>query len=162
VYRSASIGFVMALILLVPVPAVGATPRSQGAPAAVEAAVLAVHDEMTRAGEAGDADRLFSYMMDTSTGSVIQNGVILATRAEALEQVRSNLRGVSKVQYTWRRRLVTVLSPEIAVLAVEGDSTVAMAAGGSFSTPLAQTIVFVLKNGQWKAIQACHSLPRAQ
>jgi uncharacterized protein (TIGR02246 family) len=162
VCRSASLGVLIVLGLLMPAPAAAGSPGSQGAPAAVEAAVLAVHDEMTRAGEAGDADRLFSYMMDTDTGSVIQNGVILATRAEALEQVRSNLRGVSKVQYTWRRRLVTVLSPEIAVLAVEGDSTMTLATGGSFSTPLAQTIVFVSKNGQWKAIQACHSLPRAR
>jgi uncharacterized protein (TIGR02246 family) len=162
VYKIASLGIAIGLVLLGPGPAVGARPGTQGPSAGVEAAVLAVHDEMTRAGEAGDADRLFSYMLDTTTGSVVQNGTILATRAEALDEVRSGFRGVSKVQYTWRRRLVTVLSPEIAVLAVEGDSTVALTSGNSFSTPLAQTIVFVRKSGQWRAIQACHSLPRAR
>ena len=147
------------LVLLLPVRVAGGLPGPQTPRASVEAAIFAVHDEMTRAGEAGDADRLFSYMMDTDTGSVVQNGAILATRAEALDQVRGNLRGVSAVRYAWKRRLVTVLSPEIALLAVEGDSTMTLAGGRSFSTPLAQTIVFVLKNGQWKAIQACYSLP---
>jgi len=42
----------------------------------VEDAVLAVNAEMTRAGEAMDADRLFSYMLDTDKGSVIQNGLV--------------------------------------------------------------------------------------
>jgi hypothetical protein len=102
---------------------------------------------MTKAGEALDADRLFSYMLETDKGSVIQNGIVLATRQEALERVRSNLRGIRRIQYDWKRQYVTVLSPEGAVLASEGESTAITTAGDTFTAPFAQTVVFVLRAG---------------
>jgi hypothetical protein len=129
---------------------------------AISDAVLAVSAEMTRAGEAVDADRLFSYMLETDKGSVIQNGVVLATRQEALERVRSNLRGISKIQYHWKRQYVTVLSPEAALLTAEGESVVNTTAGDTFTAPFAQTVVFVLRAGGWKAIHAHQSSPRGQ
>jgi uncharacterized protein (TIGR02246 family) len=128
---------------------------------AVEEAVLAVNAEMTRAGEAVDADRLFGYMLDTDKVSVIQNGVVLTTRQEALEQVRRNLGRVASLKYDWKRQYVTVLSPEVAVLAAEGQSTATTTAGQTFTTPFAQTVVFVLRDGRWKAIHAHQSTPRA-
>jgi uncharacterized protein (TIGR02246 family) len=162
VTRKSSIGVLVVLGVLASAPAIGGPPGSQADPKSIEAAVLAAHDGMTRAGEAADADRLFRYMAETDKGSVIQNGVILLTRQAALDQVRNNLRGVSSVKYDWKRRLVTVLSPEIAVLVAEADATITRASGDSFTAPLAQTIVFVLKDGSWKAIHAHHSSPRAQ
>jgi uncharacterized protein (TIGR02246 family) len=158
--RIAASGVLVIVGLLVSTPAVGRPAGSQADTKSVEAAVLAVHDAMTRAGEAADADQLFSYMAETDRGSVVQNGVVLATRQEALDAVRSNLRGISKIQYTWGRRLVTVLSPEIAVLVAEGVATVTTAAGDGFSAPLAQSVVFVLKDGAWKAVHAHNSSPR--
>jgi len=128
----------------------------------VEDAILAVSAEMTRAGEAVDADRLFSFMLDTDKGSIIQNGVVLATRDEALARVRENLRGISKIQYRWKRQYVTVLSPEVALLTAEGESVVETAPGGTFTAPFAQTVVFVLRDGRWKAIHAHQSSPRTQ
>jgi hypothetical protein len=128
----------------------------------VEEAVLAVHAEMTRAGEAVDVDRLFGYMLDTDKGSVIQNGVILATRQEALARVRGNLQGIRSIQYRWQRQLVTVLSPEVALLAADGESVVTTTAGGTFTAPFAQTVVFVLRDGSWKVIQAHQSSPPAR
>jgi uncharacterized protein (TIGR02246 family) len=129
---------------------------------AVEEAVLAVSAEMTRAGEAVDADRLFGHMLETDKGSVIQNGEILATRQEALERVRSNLRGIARIRYQWRRQYVTVLSPDVVLLAAEGDSVVDTAAGDTFTAPFAQTVVFVRRAGAWKAIHAHQSSPRAR
>ena len=126
----------------------------------IEKAVLAVSAEMTRAGEALDADRLFGYVLDTDRVSVIQNGVVMATRQEALEQVRGNLRGLAAVKYDWKRQYVRVLSPEVAVLAAEGLSTATTAAGQTFTTPFAQTVVFVLRDGAWRAIHAHQSAPR--
>ena len=123
----------------------------------IEDAVLAVNAEMTKAGEAMDADRLFSYMLETDKGSVIQNGVLMATRQEALERVRNNLGGISKIQYRWKRQYVTVLSSEVAVLAAEGESTATTNAGDTFTVPFAQTVVFVLRGGAWKAIHAHQS-----
>jgi uncharacterized protein (TIGR02246 family) len=141
--------------------AVGFAASAAGADAkAIESAVLAVSAEMTKAGEAVDADRLFSYMLDTDKVSVIQNGVVMATRQEALERVRSNLRGIAGIRYEWTRQYVNVLSPEVAVLAAEGVSTATTTAGQTFTTPFAQTVVFVLKDGRWKAIHAHQSAPR--
>lgn len=144
------------------VPAGGGLADTGEDAKSVESAVLAVSAEMTRAGEALDADRLFRYMLDTDKGSVIQNGEVLATRQEALERVRSNLSGVSKIQYHWKRQQVTVLSPQVALLIAEGESVVETAAGGTFTAPFAQTVVFVLRAGEWKAIHAHQSSPRVR
>ena len=126
----------------------------------IEDAILAVNVEMTRAGEALDADRLFSHMAETDKGSVIQNGELLATRAEALERVKRNLQGIGKIEYRWKRHYVTVLSPEVALLTAEGESLVTRTDGDTFAAPFAQTVVFVLKPGGWKAVHAHQSSPR--
>jgi uncharacterized protein (TIGR02246 family) len=148
--------------ILLFVPAGGGVAVTKADAQSIEDAVLAVSAEMTRAGEAGDADRLFSYMLETDKGSVIQNGVFQATRQEALERVRSNLRGISKIQYHWKRQYVTALSPEVALLTAEGDSIVTTTAGDTFTAPFAQTVVFVLRAGSWKAIHAHQSSPRVR
>jgi uncharacterized protein (TIGR02246 family) len=126
----------------------------------VEDAILAVSAEMTTAAEAVDVDLLFGYMLDTETGSLIQNGNVMATRQEALERVRRNLQNISRIQYRWRRQYVTVLSPDAAVLTSEGESTATTTTGDTFTTPFAQTVVFVLKAGTWKAIHAHQSSPQ--
>jgi len=128
----------------------------------IEDAVLAVSAQMTKAGEAVDPDRLFTFMLENDKGSVVQNGVVMVTRREALERVRSNLRGISKIQYRWKNQYVKVLSPEVAVLTAEGESTATTTAGDTFTTPFAQTVVFVLEAGSWKAVHAHQSSPRAQ
>lgn len=148
--------------ILLWIPAGGGLADTGDDTKAVEDAVLAVSAEMTRAGEALDADRLFSYMLETEKGSVIQNGVVLATREEALERVRSNLRGISRIQYQWKRQYVTVLSPQVALLTAEGESVVNTTAGDTFTAPFAQTVVFVRRAGEWRAIHAHQSSPRAR
>ncbi len=152
----------LVLVFVLAAPVSFGQSSSQADTKAIEEAVLAVHAEMTRAGEAGDADRLFRYMLDTDKGSVVQNGVLLTTRREALEQVKANLGRVSKIQYHWTREMVTVLSRESAVLVAEGESTVTTASGDTFTAPFVQTVVFVLRQGAWKAIHAHQSAPRAQ
>ncbi len=153
-------GILSVIGILVSIAAGGAASATCADTKSVEDAVLAVSAEMTKAGEAVDVDRLFSYMLETDKGSVIQNGVVMATRQEALEQVRSNLRGISRIQYHWKRQYVTVLSPEVAVLTSEGESTATTTTGDTFTTPFAQTVVFVLKANGWKAIHAHQSSPR--
>jgi hypothetical protein len=155
-------GILVLAVVLLCSPICRGQSGTQADTKAIEAAVLAVHADMTRAGEAGDADRLFSYMLDTDRGSVVQNGVMLTTRREALEQVRANLGRVSKIQYRWTRELVTVLSPESAILVAEGESTATTASGDTFTAPFVQTVVFVLRGGAWKAIHAHQSSPRTQ
>lgn len=148
--------------ILLCIPTGNGLPDARADTKSVEDAVLAVSAEMTRAGEALDADRLFSYMLETDKGSIIQNGVVLATREEALERVRRNLRGINTIQYHWRRQYVTVLSPQVALLTAEGESAVNTTAGETFTAPFTQTVVFVLRAGEWKAIHAHQSSPCAR
>jgi uncharacterized protein (TIGR02246 family) len=137
---------------------VGTTVARQATdPRAIERAVLAAHAEMARAGEAVDADRLFGFMLDTDKGSLIQNGEFLATREEALQRVKANLRGISRIEYHWKRQHVTVLSAEVALLAAEGESVATTTEGRVFTTPFAQTVVFVMKEGHWKVLHAHQS-----
>lgn len=132
--------------------------RDQG----LEEAVLTANAEMTRAGEAIDAERLFSLMLDTDKGSVIQNGVFMATREEALQRVKANLRGISKIKYHWKRQHVTALSADVALLTAEGESVATTAEGQVFATPFAQTVVFVMREGHWKALHAHQSSPQVR
>lgn len=118
--------------------------------------------EMERAAAAVDADRLFTFMLDTDKGSVIQNGVFLATREEALHRVKTNLQGISKVEYRWQRQHVTVLSADVALLTAEGESIATTTEGQVFTTPLAQTVVFVMREGHWKALHAHQSSPQVR
>ncbi len=130
---------------------------------AIEDAVLAVSAEMTKAGEAADADGLFSYILENDKGSIIQNGVFFGTRQEALERVRTNLRpGSRRIQYQWKRQYVTVLAPGVALLTAEGTVSATAGSGDTITTPLAQTIVFVLRDGKWRALHAHQSMPVAR
>lgn len=141
----------------------GATQaQSGGGRGPLEEAVLAANAEMTRAGEAVDADRLFSFMLDTDKGSVIQNGVFLGTREEALQRVKANLRGISKIAYRWKRQHVTILSADVALLTAEGESVATTTEGQVFTTPFAQTVVFVMTEGHWKALHAHQSSPQVR
>jgi uncharacterized protein (TIGR02246 family) len=124
--------------------------------------VLAANADMERAAEAVDAERLFTFMLDTDKGSIIQNGVFMATREEALHRVKTNLRGISKIEYRWKRQHVTVLSADVALLTAEGESIVTTTEGQVFTTPFAQTVVFVMKEGHWKALHAHQSSPQVR
>ena len=142
----------------------GSTPQARQAkdPRPIEEAVLTANAEMERAAEAVDAERLFTFVLDTDKGSVIQNGVFLATREEALRRVTNNLRGISKIEYRWKRQHVTVLSADVALLTAEGESIVTATEGQAFTTPLAQTVVFVMRDGHWKALHAHQSSPQVR
>jgi uncharacterized protein (TIGR02246 family) len=133
--------------------------RQTSDPRSIEEAVLTTNAEMVRAAAAIDAERLFSFMLDTDKGSVIQNGVFLATREEALQRVKANLRGITKIEYRWKRQHVTALSADVALLTADGESVATTTEGQVFTTPLAQTVVFVKREDQWKAIHAHQSSP---
>jgi uncharacterized protein (TIGR02246 family) len=125
----------------------------------IEAAVLDTSAKMTQAAQALDADLMFSFMLETNKGSVIQNGIIALTREQALDQVRRGFRGLSKIEYRWKQQHVTVVSPTLAILVGEGESTATTQQGDTFMTPFAQTQVYALKDGRWKVLHAHHSSP---
>jgi uncharacterized protein (TIGR02246 family) len=128
--------------------------------AVVEKSILETSAQMTEAAEDRDIDRLFGFMLDTDRGSVIQNGRVLLTRTEALEQTKKNMSGISSIQYRWKQQHVTVVSPTVALLIAEGESSATTEQGQSFTAPFAQTVVFVLNDGRWRALHAHQSSPR--
>ena len=132
---------------------------SPSARAAIEKAVLAVNAEMTRAAEDRDIDRLFSLMLPTERGSIIQSGTLFLTRDEALAVTQRSFQGIASIKYRWKRQLVTVISPTTALLVCEGESEVRTAQDATFVTPFAQSVLFVLADGKWKALHAHHSTP---
>lgn len=143
------------MMALAAAPILLAQPQAQS----IEKAVLEVSALMTRAGQDRDADRLFRYLLDNDRGSVIQSGNLMLTRAQALAQVNANIGQVAKVEYRWRRELVTVVSPTVALLVSEGEASATTGDGQTFVTPLAQTLVFVLSGGEWKVLHAHQSSP---
>jgi uncharacterized protein (TIGR02246 family) len=127
--------------------------------AQIEKAVLETNAQMTKAAESLDVDRLFSYVLENDKGAIVQYGNVLLTREQALEQTRRNLQGISKLEYRWNQQLVNVVSPAVAVLVAQGESHVTTEQGQSFTTPFAQTVVFVLTDGHWKVLHAHQSTP---
>jgi ketosteroid isomerase-like protein len=132
---------------------------SANARTAIERAVLAANAQATKAAENGDMDALFGYMLDTDKGSVAQNGTLLRTREDARAQVTRGMQGIRSIAYRWSNQYVTVLSPTIALLVADGETTATTADGSTFSAPFAQTDVFVLTDGQWKILHAHRSTP---
>ena len=124
--------------------------------AAIEKAVLEVNAQMTRAAEDHDIDSLFSFMLANDRGSIIQSGNLFQTREEALATVKRNFQGVAAIKYRWKRQLVTVISPTTALLVCDGESEVRTAQDppATFVAPFAQTVLFVLTDGKWKALHA--------
>jgi hypothetical protein len=150
--------FAVLSFFLLPV-AQGAGTMSASERETIEQAILAVSAQMTVAGQARDVEGLFGFMLDTDKGSVIQNGIVLLTRSEALEQTRRNMSRISSIGYKWKQQHVTVLSPTVALLVSEGETSAATQDGQSFTGAFAQTVVFVLSGGKWKAIHAHQSSP---
>jgi ketosteroid isomerase-like protein len=139
---------------------VATPPDATGDKAAIEKAVLAADDLATAAGQARDADRLIGCMAENDKGSVVMNGVVYLTREDTRKSVAGNFRAVSSVEYRWKTRLVTVLSPDSALVVSEGESAVTTAQGSSFTAPFVQTAVWVRRGGEWKILHAHQSSPR--
>src|SRR5215471_4795940 len=91
---------------------------------AIEKAIIAANAQVTQAAESRDAARLFSFMVDTNKGSIIQDGILSLTPAEARARVEPGMQRPVKVTYRWKQQHVTVLSPEAALLASAGKTIV--------------------------------------
>ena len=140
-----------------------ALPAAAQDNSAIEKAILEVNTQMAQASEARDIDRLFSYMLPNAKGSIVLNGNLFLTREAALAAIKAGARSGATVKYRWKNLLVTVISPTTALLVAEGESEVRPAQNPDtpIVTPFAQSILFVLTDGQWRALHAHQSaLPR--
>jgi len=125
----------------------------------VEKAVLAANDEITHAAEARDADRFFSFLLDTTKGSIIQDGVLSLTPQAVRARVEPGFRQSVKVHYRWKQQHVTVLAQDMALLVGEGEILIATDRGTT-TQPFAQSAVWVRRDGKWKILHAHQSTPK--
>jgi uncharacterized protein (TIGR02246 family) len=129
---------------------------------AIEKAVLKTHIQMSQADNSLDADKFFSYILDFDKGLIIQDGRLFQTRQEAYETVKQGFEGISQLKRTYEQTYVTVISPEAALLTAQGTSTVTLSDGRVLSGPFAVSLVFVLRDGQWKVLHGHYSVPNVR
>ena len=123
----------------------------------IEKAVLEAMSKIEQAAEGLQASR-FSEMV-VPEGSVIQNGKLFASREEAQRSIELAYQGVEKQDITFRHQKVTVVSPTVALVTAEADSSATLADGRMISASSAWTVLFVLRDGQWKVLHAHTSVP---
>jgi ketosteroid isomerase-like protein len=127
---------------------------------AITKAVLETNAKMTQAANSLDVDAFFSYILDTDKGLIIQNGTIFKTRQEAMEAVKRGFMGLAKVDRQFVNPQVTVISPDVALLASEGSVTATLTDGRTIDGGrFAVSLVFVRKEGQWKVLHGHYSMP---
>ncbi len=128
--------------------------------AAIEEAILKVHSEMMKAGENRDAEALFSHVLDMNKGVIVQDGKISMTRQEALDTTRQALQGLKDISYKYNQKHITVISPTIALWVADGTTSATFLESElKINVSFAESIVFVLKDGQWKVFHAHRSVP---
>jgi hypothetical protein len=123
--------------------------------AAVESEVLAVHEQMIKAAEALDTEKMFQYILD-SEETVIQNNDRIENRQQAMQSVSKSFEGVRKLQYHIEQRQVAVLSPTMAEMTGKGKSVMITDDNRVITTPFRQTLRFVVTDDEWKIQYAHH------
>ena len=131
-------------------------------PPDVHKAVLARLAEIQNAAQALDPDKVFSFVLENDAGVLAQNGKLFLTRKEALESTKRGFHGLQKVSYQFDQQHVTLLAPTVALAAGEGSSSATTDDGRTFTTRFAQSVVFVLTNGEWRVFHAHRSFPLAR
>jgi uncharacterized protein (TIGR02246 family) len=126
---------------------------------AIEKAVLEVHAKMAEAEKNRDIDKFFSFIPDFDKGCIIQDGVLFKTRQEALDAVKAGFQRLSKVERKYDQMYVTVISPEAALLTGTGTIAVTTSDGQTLGGPFAVSMVFVVRDGQWRLLQGHYSTP---
>jgi ketosteroid isomerase-like protein len=131
-------------------------------PPDVQKAVLARLAEIQDAAQALDPDKVFSFVLENDAGALAQNGKLFLTRKEALESAKLGFQRLQKVSYRFDEQHVTLLSPTVALATGEGSSSATRDDGRTFTTRFAQSVVFVLTNGEWKVFHSHRSFPAAK
>jgi len=152
----------VSVLMVVSILAVSQGQSSQNsASLEAEKAVLARLSEIQDAAQTLDPDKVFSFVLENNHGSLVQNGKLFLTREEALESIRRGFQGLEKVDYRFDQQYVTLLSPTVALAVGEGVSSATADDGRTFTTQFAQSVVFVLTDGEWKMFHAHRSFPSA-
>ena len=134
--------------------------ESNASEESIKKAVLETNMKMTQAADALDVDTFFSYILDTDKGLIIQNGTIFKTRLEAMQAVKKGFMGLSKIDRRFDNPQVTVISPDVALLASEGTVAATLTDGRTMdSGRFAVSLVFVRKDNKWMLLHGHYSMP---
>ena len=123
----------------------------------VEKAVLKVFSKTTKAAENLDVDTLYTYILESDKGPIIQDGTIFLKRQDALNSTKQGFQGLKSYNVKVNQKHVTVICPTVALMTFDGVSTITTSEGQMLNYPFAQTIVYVLRDGQWKIIHSHQS-----
>ena len=137
------------------------TPMTSAERLAIENAVAQRHVQTLEDAERLDLDKAIASMLDTGKGVFIRDGELIMTRQEVYEAYKQAYAGLEKQEIEVGRQNVIVLAPDIAILVGEGRSTSTAKDGRTFSSRGAWTVVYVLRDGEWKVIHAHQSIPRS-
>ena len=124
----------------------------------IEKEILKVHEEMKKAGEKFDADELFKYVLDVND-VIIENGVQRSTWKNAYDATRQGFQGINELSYTYKHTKINVISTTVALWTGSGTTTATLTDGRKLTIDFAETIIFMLRDGQWKVLHAHRSSP---
>ncbi|MGN6370145.1 MAG: nuclear transport factor 2 family protein [Phycisphaerae bacterium] len=141
---------------------VSAAPVPTAAPTPLEQSINQLHAELRAAAERLDADALYSHVVDSNAGPIIEDGRLYPTRQEALASTRQGFARLASVSYTYDHKYVTQLSPTTVLWVADGSSSATLPDGRQITAPFAETIVFTLQDNQWKVLHAHRSTPNAR
>lgn len=135
-------------------------PRIEPTDADAERSVIAAHERMIAAAEALNLDELFRYIAESEHTVLAANGRIFPTRAAALQQTRESFRELVAIKYAISERRVILLPENQALLVTAGTTTARTGDGREFSTPFAQTLLLIRRDGEWRVLHSHQSAPR--
>jgi hypothetical protein len=158
IYKKAVIIAVASVLAIVVV--VLASQGDESNTADIEKAILERLAEIQDVAQGMDPEKVFSYVLENDKGALITDGKLFLTRQEAFESTKRGFEGLQMVDYKFYQQHVTTLSPTVALAVSEGSTSFTTADGRSFITPFAQTVVFVLSDGEWQVLHAHRSFPR--
>jgi len=134
-------------------------PEPAASEEAIKKAVLETNAKMTQAANSLDVDAFFTYIVDTDKCVIVQNGTVFKTRQEAMQAVKRGFMGLAKVDRRFDNPQVTVISPEVALLASEGTVSATLTDGHTLDARFAVSLIFVHRDGQWKVLHGHYSTP---
>jgi ketosteroid isomerase-like protein len=143
-------------------PARANAPAQAADNTAIVQAVIAANDRLNAAASRLDTDAFFAGIVDSDETRIIQDGTLFKTRAEAMAAVRAGSQGVAKIDRKFRDPHVTVIAPDAALLTANGTTDVALTDGRNFAVQFAVSLVFVLRDGEWKLFHGHYSIPNPQ
>jgi hypothetical protein len=124
-------------------------------------AVLTANAALIDASNRLDTDAFFAAIIDSDETRIIQDGKLFKTRAEAMAAVRQGSQAIAKLERRLADPHVTVLAPGVALLTSAGTTAFTLQDGRSFNGPFAMSLLFVLRDGQWKVFHGHYSLPNS-